>query len=624
MVQQICKFEKLNIICLSPRFIVQTRLSDYRRVITPTQLQSLSPTTLKMFLKATKQLDDRPELETLRGVLTWMGDSVVRIAFITKLFDSICWERLASSERLVETLTQKLEEELFPKVSEEQETYVRKCLQDAANYAACSGTMEEALAVFATSRWTSFPLELAEFVLSNDFISVTNEYVIAEAALVWLDNQDRGKLQIPGILSILSTIRADELHCSYILKTLQPHIMRYEVSPSDWLSSQGHHDPRQNTDHTVSGSVVTLVSPPGKKGKELLALKNGTYTLTASCKCSYLSTTGPVDCLSVTVTVSTKAAPPVAVKRSQCEFCNRIVLHVFCDSEQSALFPSLTCGNTARIKQVLKQPGVTFYAVISEAEDRSLGVRRASWYKTPVRTVVRTLANNNVSSLTEYELLEAALDWLDFRMPDKTYQEVILSCIRFSLLHEAYLKDVIVRYLKNNYFIKSDLLKCLLKPGGQERRGSSISSCYKKILTCRVPLPVVELRQGDHVIYEECLCEVSSSQGEIYSGTLTITLTVKVKQIPALTITAKCSKCNVSLRHAYLTTSSRLPSFPGLATTSVYRLRELFTGCLQRSESSESDASTPSEGGSVSRTVSREFPGLIPVDKLAINLILGP
>ena len=177
--------------------------------------------------------------------------------------------------------------------------------------------------------------------------------------------------------------------------------------------------------------------------------------------------------------------------------------------------------------------------------------------------------------------------------------------------------------LVHHYFVKSELLKSLLKPVSQERRGSSISPCYKKILACRVPLPVVELKQGEHVLYEECLCEVSSCQGEIYSGTLTVTLSVKVQRIPALTITAKCSKCNISLRHAYLTSSSRLPNFPGLTTASVYRLRELFTACLQKSDSSESDVSTPSEGGT-SRTGSRELLGLIPMDKLAINLILGP
>ena len=608
------------------RFIVQTRLSDYRRIMSPTELQTLSPTTLKMFLKATKQLDERPELETLQGVLTWIGDSVVRLAYINKFFDLVCWERLAGSESLVEGLTRRFEEELYPKLSEEQLVYVKKCLQDAANFAACSGTMKEAMAVFSASRWTSFPLELAEFVLSNDFINVTNEYVIAEAALVWLDDQEKSSLQAPDIISILSTIRVDGLHGTYVLKTLQPHVMRYEITPSEWIQiCSCDHVTRKNTDNTSSGSVVSLTIPPDKKGKDLLCLKNGTYNLTAVCKCSYHCTGGPRECLTVTIAVNNKASPPVAVKKSQCDFCNRMVLHVYLDSDNSSKFPSLTCGNPTRIKQFLKQTGIKFYAVLSEAEDRSGGVRKSSWYKTPVKTVVRTLANNNVSSLTEYELLEAALDWLDFRMPDKTYHEVVLSCIRFSLLHESYLKDVIIKYLKTYYFIKPEFLKSLLKPEEEERRGCSISPCYKKILLCRIPLPVVELKQGEHVLYEECLCEVSSFRGEIYPGTLTVTLSVKVKQIPALTITAKCSKCNISLRHAYITSTSRLSSFPGLATASVYRLREVFTACLQRNESSESDVSTPSEvGSSLGGTGSREIPGLIPLDKLALNLILGP
>ncbi|KAL5259248.1 hypothetical protein ACHWQZ_G009639 [Mnemiopsis leidyi] len=608
------------------RFIVQTRLSDYRRIMSSADLHSLSPTTLKTFLKATKQLDDRPELETLEGVISWMGDSVVRLAFIKKFFDLVCWERLAGSESLVEALTTRLEEELFPKLSEEQLMYVKKCLQDAANFAACSGTMKEAMAVFSASRWTEFPLELAEFVLSNDFINATNEYVIAEAALVWLDDQERSSLQAADIISIMSTIRVDRLHGTYILKTLQPHVMKYEISPNDWIQSCSRsHVPRKNTDNTASGSVVSLTVPTDKKGKELLALKNGIYNLMAVCKCSYHCTGGPRECLTVTITVNNKASPPVSVKKSQCDFCNRMVLHVYCENGNLSKCPFLTCGSSTRIKQVLKQSGLSFYAVLSEAEDRSGGVRKSSWYNTPVRTVVRTLDNNNVSSLTEYELLEAALDWLDFRMPDKTYHEVVLSCIRLNFLHESYLKDVVIRYLKTNYFIKAELLKSLLKPREQERRGCSISPCYKKIIVCRVPLPVVELKHGDHVIYEECLCEVSSFQGEIYSGTLTVKLSVRVKQIPALTITAKCSKCNISLRHAYLSSTSRLTSFPGLATASVYRLREVFTACLQRNESSESDVSTPSEVSySAGGTGSREIPGLIPLDKLALNLILGP
>ena len=46
--------------------------------MTTSQLKELSPTILKTFLKATKQLDNRPELETLEGLLSWMGEFLVK------------------------------------------------------------------------------------------------------------------------------------------------------------------------------------------------------------------------------------------------------------------------------------------------------------------------------------------------------------------------------------------------------------------------------------------------------------------------------------------------------------------------------------------------------------------
>lgn len=613
------------------KYLVQTRLADYRKVITDVQI--LSPETLKVFLKATKQLDNRPEHETLQAVLVWMGSSVVKLSYVKKLFGLICWERLAQSERLVEELSAKLRAELFPKLTEDQQGFVAKCLQDAANFAACAGTMENAHSVFATSRWTAFPFELAEFVLPNEYINVTNEYVIAEALIVWLESQEQDKITKPDLLSLLSAVRLDELHSIYILKHFQPYLIRLGVSQSEWNQVFQHPSPqRKLTDHTVSGSVVTLTLPPKKPAKELLAYKSGTYTLTGPCKCSYLRSGGTVMCLSVTVTVSPKSSPPVMVKHSQCRFCNRVVLHFFCGTaDQTSPFPALICGNAARIREVLRAPNLKFHAVLSEAEDRSGAVRKTSWYKTPITTVLRTLSNDNITSLTEYELLEAALDWLDFRMPDKTYQSTVLSCIRFENLHEEYLNDVLIRYLKNHYFMKSDTVKNLSKGGSTPRRVVPLQPCYKKILSTRVPMSVVELRDGEHHHSEPCLCEVSSVDGDLRPGVLDVTFTVRVKDIPALRITARCSKCNVSLRHGFLRSSSKSPYYLGLATASVYRLREIFRVCLQDLYSDDSDdlsspatPSSASECGTFHRSSSREFHSLVPRDKLWANLILGP
>ena len=50
----------------------------------------------------------------------------------------------------VERLSERLGEELMPLLNEAGQPFLKQCLQDASNYAACRGTMESAHAVFMT------------------------------------------------------------------------------------------------------------------------------------------------------------------------------------------------------------------------------------------------------------------------------------------------------------------------------------------------------------------------------------------------------------------------------------------------------------------------------------------
>ena len=249
------------------------------------------------------------------------------------------------------------------------------------------------------------------------------------------------------IKSVLSAIRLDRLHSTYVLQSLQPHVMQYGVAHSDWHDICAlAHDARRSTDETIGGRIVSVSAPPKKIAKDLWALKDGTYTLTAACTCSYMCSTGPVESLTIVVTVNARAAPPVRVKSSQCDYCNRVVLHLFCQqSPPSETFPSLNCGNISRIRAVLKS-SQQLAVLLSEAENRSISVRRGGWYLTPLPTLLRTLSNDNTKSLTEYELLEAALDWLDYRLPDKSYLVSVITDIIMLLFRSYYHMFILVTW----------------------------------------------------------------------------------------------------------------------------------------------------------------------------------
>ena len=97
-------------------------------------------------------------------------------------------------------------------------------------------------------------------------------------------------------------------------------------------------------------------------------------------------------------------------------------------------------------------------------------------------------------------------------------------------------------------------------------------------------------------------------------GTLKISLTITIREVPALAVTASCSKCNLLLHHAYLTSSSPRSKFPGLATCSVYRLREILReSSVQSCDIAENSASKDSEPEAEQKTQSY----------LVLNLILG-
>ena len=221
-------------------------------------------------------------------------------------------------------------------------------------------------ATFVSSRWGRFPIEIAEYLLSNDHIKAGSEYIIVEAVMSWLDlqrenvnesgspdgnlilsNSLQSLIDVSGtsgygsdsslegssvieldtpralseadILRILSTIRTGNLHSNYIIRTLQPHVARLGVPTEHWedILSTEPHVPRNFVDQTRSGSVNRIAFTDRKSAKNFFALKEGRYTLTAPCHCSYLLTTGASSCFSVTLEVLDRAQPPVIIRNSQ-------------------------------------------------------------------------------------------------------------------------------------------------------------------------------------------------------------------------------------------------------------------------------------------------------------------
>eukprot|EP00116_Pleurobrachia_bachei_P000369 sb/3460631/ len=584
-------------------YLVRTRLSDYNKIMTLDQLRELSPSTILTFLTATKHLDNRPERVTLEAIVGWLVGSEVKLAYTEQMLNLIQWQRLAGSEGEVEEVTSYLTQNLLPKLDEVQEEFVTKCLLGAANYAACSNTLATAPAVLMTSRWAGIPAELAHYILSNDSLAVANE-----------------------------------LHSQYVLRVLQPAVLGHGVSVSELNEMCAvKHPPRTVAEETPGGSIVKLTLPPPKKHLRDI-MREGVYTLTGICKCSYHLTTGADHCLSVTVSVTSKAAPAISIRNSQCTHCNRVALHLYYTAGTTTTrYTSLNCSPLPHLREQLQAKGGEVFVVLSGAEDRCNAVRKVTWYKTELRRVLRTLSNDNVTSLTEYEILDAALDWLDFRLPDRTYLETVLNCVRVDLLHPVYVKDVLGAHLRRQYIARPDLLKSLLKRTSKPRRGSS-PPCYRQILTCPVPAPQ-DLEWVPWVVHILLtLCEVTRCGDELHAGTLTITLTVNVREVPALSVAVKCSKCNISLRHAYLTTSAPLPYHPGLTTASVYRLRNIFGMTLRHhgnndvtsdDDSSEGNVEPSPRDGSLVRDKPGSFPrnlrvGQLPMETLALNIILGP
>ena len=590
-------------------------------------LLATPPHVLSTILEATKKSEQRNETVTLDVILQFMGKNTVRLEFAKSLLSCIAWEKLANTEVEVERLGDRLKEELLPFLSEPNKRYLIDKIQDAMNYAACKSTMLTAQALFVTSRWDACPFEIAEYILSNDYIKVENEYVIAEAALTWIDNQ-APSLTHTEVLSMLSSIRLDALHSRYIFTILQPHVSQYGVTQQDWHKICAKtHPRRKNIDEVVSGSVVLLPLSPKKEAKEFCSLKDGVYTLHTACSCSYLLETGPKQCLSVTVEVNVRLSPPVTLKRSQCRYCNRVVLHLYVQTPHiTSKFPSLHCGNISTIRHTLKIPGIKVFVILSEAESRSEKIISDSWHSTTIKTVVWTLNNDNIKSLTEYQILEAGLSWLDNKLPDKTYFKTVLSCVKYSLLHEKYLKDTITNYIRTSYVMDSAVWKTIMKNGNAIRVHNKAAS-YHKIVKLPLPRAVVRLVEGEHVIRTECLCEPKSTHGTIEIGRLQVRFRIAITQIPALSVYGKCDKCNISISHAFLTSIVKFPYFPTLVNISIYRLKNIIESCLQFEFDSDSDDDSESQSYAGSeKKASPSSPNSINLsaDMLCINLILKP